>query len=96
MLACTFFTFWSFRYLTISFAASIGMPCWISMTRRTAPPAADSGSPSLKFLTATPRLARRVARISHSAFIFISSSAVSVSFFSATLSSMSARAPLKS
>ena len=96
MLACTFFSFWSFRYLTISFAASIGIPCWISITRRTVPPAADSESPILKFFTATPRFARRVARISHSAFIFISSSVASVSVFSATLRSISALAPLKS
>jgi hypothetical protein len=66
------------------------------MTRRTPPPPPASQSPTLKFLTATPRRTSRVCRISHSAFIFISSSVVSVSFFSATFRSMSAFAPLKS
>ena len=66
------------------------------MTRRTVPPAAACESPTLKFLTATPRRTSRVCTISHSAFIFISSSVVSVSVFSATLRSMSAFAPLKS
>jgi hypothetical protein len=88
--------FFSFRNLTISFAASMGMPCWISITRRTAPPAAGSESGTLKFFTATPRRTSRVCTISQSAFIFISSSVVSVSFLSATLRSTSALAPLKS
>ena len=50
----------------------------------------------LKFLIATPRRTRRVWTISQSAFIFISSSARSVSVFSVWLSVISAFAPLKS
>ena len=50
------------------------------------PPAAGSESPTLKFLIGTPRRTSRVCTISHSAFILISSSAVSVSFFSAAFS----------
>ena len=60
------------------------------------PPAAGSDSPSLKFLTATPRRTSRASTISQSAFIFISSTVVSVSVFSVVLRSMSAVAPLKS
>ena len=43
----------SFRNLTISRAASIGMPCWRLIVRRTVPAAARSISPALKFLTGT-------------------------------------------
>ena len=60
------------------------------------PPAAGSLAGDLKFFTATPRRTSRVCTISHSAFIFISSSAVSVSVFSFSLSAMSAFDPLKS
>ena len=40
--ACTFFSLLSFRNLTMSFAASVGMPCWRVTTRRTVSLAARS------------------------------------------------------
>ena len=73
-----------------------GVRFGVGMTRRTAPPAPGSLSGTSKFLTAKPRRTSRVDTISHSAFIFISSSVVSVSVFSAVLRSISAFAPLKS
>ena len=93
--ACTFLTFWSFRNFTISRAASLEIPCCMSIVRRTVR-RAGSMSPALKFFTGTLRRTRRVWTISQSASIFILSSAVSVRVFSAGLKSMSALAPLKS
>ena len=55
MVACTFFSFWSFRYLMMSRAASLGIPCCSVTTRRTLEPLAVSISPSFRFFTGTFR-----------------------------------------
>ena len=62
----------------MSFAASVGIPCWSVTTRLTVSLAARSISPGVRFLVGTPRRTMRPCRISHSAFILKSSSAVSV------------------
>ncbi len=94
--ACTFLSFRSFRNLTMSLAASVGMPCWSVTTRRTVSLAARSLSPGLRFLVGTPRRTMRPWRISQTAFILKSSSATRVRVFSFALRSIAARDPLKS
>ena len=41
--------------LTMSFADSVGTPCWSVTVRFTMPPAIDSTSDSFRFFTGTPR-----------------------------------------
>src|SRR6476469_2754906 len=96
MLAWTRFNLWSLMNLMMSLAASVGMPCCSVTTLLTVSLAARSISPDVRFLVGTPRRTRRPCRISHSAFILKSSSAMSVSVFSSRFRSMDARDPLKS